>query len=92
MVEKTFMVAPGMADEDVRAALREVVAKDPLILADPEPDIYIESFDSMSIAYTVMIPCKSKDYYDVTYALIENVYASFKEHSIEMGCDMMSMR
>ena len=81
-----------MADENVRAALREAIGKDPRILTDSEPEIRIESFDSMSTAYTVAVPCKSGDYYNVSHALIENVYASFKEHSIEMGSSMMGMR
>ena len=91
-VEQTFNVDPGMADENVRAALREAIGKDPRILTDSEPEIRIESFDSMSTAYTVAVPCKSGDYYNVSHALIENVYASFKEHSIEMGSSMMGMR
>ena len=92
MVEQTFRAAPGMADEEVRAALREAIGKDSRILADPEPDIYIESFDATNTAYSVMVPCKSKNYTDVNYALIENVFAAFKEHAIEMGYDMSSMR
>ena len=90
--EKTFSVDPDMADEDVRAALREAFGKDPRILTDPEPEIRIESFDSMSTSYTVKVPCRSEDYIDVSYALVENVHAAFKEHSIKMGCNMMAMR
>ena len=90
--EHTFSVDPGMADEDVRAALREAIGKDPRILTDPEPEIRIESFDAMSTSYIVKAPCKSEDYIDVSYALVENVHAAFKEHSIKMGCNMMAMR
>ncbi len=81
-----------MADEDVRAALREAIGKDPRILTESEPEIRIDSFDAMSTAYNVKVPCKSEDYNDVSFALTENVYASFKEHSIEMGSGMMGMR
>ena len=91
-VEQTFSVDPDMADEEVRTAIREAIGKDPRILTDPEPEIRIEAFDSMGTSYNVKIPCKSGDYNDVSHALIENVYASFKEHSIEMGSCMMSMR
>ena len=91
-VEKTFCVDPDMADEDVRAALREAIGKDPRILTDPGPEIRIETFDSMGTSYTVKVPCRSGDYIDVSYALVENIYASFKAHSIEMGCSMMGMR
>ena len=88
--EQTFCVDPGMADEDVRAALREAIGKDPRILTDSEPEIRIESFDSTGTSYTVKVSCKSEDYNDVSDALVENVYASFKEHSIEMGyCSSM---
>jgi len=87
-VERTFNVSPGAADEDVRAALLEAIRKDPRILTDPAPVIRIESFSSANVAYNVKVPCQSKDYNDVSYALVENVYASFKEHAIEMGSDM----
>ena len=90
--EQTFAVDPGMADEDVRAAIREAIGKDSRILTEPEPEIRIDSFDSMSTSYNVKVPCKSEDYIGVSYALVENVYASFKEHSIEMGSSMMGMR
>ena len=91
-IEQTFNVAPDTADEDVRAALLEAIGKDPRILKDPEPVIRIDSFDSLNTAYTVKVPCRSKDYYDISYALVENVYASFKEHSIELGSDTSGMR
>ena len=81
-----------MADEDVRAAIREAIGKDSRILTEPEPEIRIDSFDSMSTSYNVKVPCKSEDYIGVSYALVENVYASFMEHSIEMGSSMMGMR
>ena len=87
-VEKTFSVASGAVDEDVRAALREAVGKDSRILADPEPVIRLDSFNAMNVSYSVKTSCGSKDYYDVSYALVENVYASFKEHAIELGSDM----
>jgi len=67
-----------MADEDVRAAIREAIGKDSRILTEPEPEIRIDSFDSMSTSYNVKVPCKSEDYIGVSYALVENVYASFR--------------
>ena len=91
-VERTFNVSPNTADEDVRAALLDAIGKDPRILADPAPVIRLESFSAMNAAYTVKVPCLSKDYNDVSYALVENVYASFKEHAIEMGSDTSGAR
>ena len=90
VVEQSFDVSPTMKDEDVRTALKGAIGKDPRILTDPEPVIRIQSFNSMNVTYTVEVSCQSENYYDVIYTLIENVYASFMEHAIEMGIGMMS--
>ena len=90
-VEQTFTVAAGMADKEVRTAILEAIAKDSRILTDLEPFIHLQSFDAMNAVYIVRVSCKSKDYFDVYYALVENVRASFEEHSIEMGIGSMGM-
>ena len=91
VVEHSFDVSPTIQDEDVRTALKGAIGKDPRILTDPEPVIRIQSFNSMNVTYTVEVSCQSENYYDVIYTLVENVYASFMEHAIEMGIGMMSM-
>lgn len=92
LVEQTFTVAANMPDEKVRKAFREAIGKDSRILVDSEPSIRLQSFDSMNAIYIVSVLCKSEDYYDVYYAVVENVHASFVEHSIEMGSEMLGMR
>ena len=87
-VEKTFTVTADMRDEDVRTALWEAIGKDSRILTDPEPFIHLKSFDSMNTTYVVSVPCRSGDYYEVSYSIVENVRASFEEHAIEMGVEM----
>lgn len=90
-IEQTFSVAADMPDEEVRGALREAVGKDPRFLTDSEPFIHLKSFDSMNATYIVRVPCKSKEYFDVYYALVENVRASFEAHSIETGTETLGM-
>ncbi len=89
LVEQTFTISPGMKDEDVRTAIREAIEKDPRILPDSEPFIHLKSFDAMNAIYIVRVSCKSKDYFGVYYALVENARASFEKHGIEMGFGSM---
>ena len=92
LVELTFTVAASMPDEKVRKAFLEAIGKDPRILTDSDPSIRLQSFDSINATYIVSVPCRSEDYYDVYYTVVENVHASFVEHSIEMGTEMFGMR
>ena len=92
LVKQTFVVAANMPDKNVRKAFREAIGKDPRILADPEPYIRLQSFDSMNATYIVGVSCKSEDYYDVYYTIVENVHASVEKHAIEMGTEMFGIR
>lgn len=90
-VEHTFNIGVSVKDEDIRTAIRGAIGKDSRILPEPEPFIHLESFDAMSATYVVRVPCKNSDYFGVYYTLVENMRASFDEHSIEMGAAMFGM-
>ncbi len=79
------------ATEDVRRAVLAAAAKDERILSEPAPMAAISSFGSSSVEYTVRVWCKSEDYWDVLFALNENIRESFAEHGVEMSYDHLNV-
>lgn len=51
----------------------------------------ISGFGSSSVEYTVRVWCKSDDYWDVLFALNENIRESFAEYGVEMSYDHLNV-
>lgn len=79
------------ATEDVRRAVLAASAKDERILTEPAPMAAISGFGSSSVEYTVRVWCKSEDYWDVLFALNENIRESFAEYGVEMSYDHLNV-
>ncbi len=79
------------ATEDVRKAVLAAAAKDERVLREPEPFAAISSFGSSSVEYTVRVWCKSEDYWDVLFALNENIRESFAAHGVEMSYEHLNV-
>ncbi|MGM9575667.1 MAG: mechanosensitive ion channel family protein [Oscillospiraceae bacterium] len=79
------------ATEDVRRAVLAAAAKDERILTEPAPMAAISGFGSSSVEYTVRVWCKSDDYWDVLFALNENIRDSFAEYGVEMSYDHLNV-
>lgn len=57
----------------VTKALEKAVAVTPKALQDPAPFVKIVGYNEYSISYTMRVWCKSADYWDVYFGLMENV-------------------
>lgn len=79
------------ATESVRAAALDAAAMDGRILNDPAPFAAIVSYGSSSIEYTVRVWCRTDDYWDVYYALNENLRTCFEKHGVEMCYDHLNV-
>ena len=79
------------ATKDVRRAVLAAAAKDERILTEPAPMAAISGFGSSSVEYTVRVWCKSDDYWDVLFALNENIRESFAEYGVEMSYDHLNV-
>ncbi|MBR7150519.1 MAG: mechanosensitive ion channel family protein [Oscillospiraceae bacterium] len=69
---------------DVRAALLAAVKKTDKVLEDPAPVVYVLSYKESAIEYSVRCWATCEDYWDVHYALMENIREAFKEANVEM--------
>lgn len=79
------------ATEDVRRAVLAAAAKDERILDDPAPFVAISNFGSSSVEYTVRVWCNGADYWDVLFALNENIRECFAEYGVEMSYDHLNV-
>ena len=79
------------ATEDVRAACLDAIGMIDKALSDPPPFAAISSYGSSSIEYTVRTWCKTEDYWDVYFALNENLRTCFEKHGVEMCYDHLNV-
>lgn len=68
----------------VKEALKEAVDRTPSVIYDPEPFVAVSDYKDSSIEYTVRVWTKTETYWDVYFALIEEVKHSFDRNGIEM--------
>lgn len=75
----------------VRGAIEEALAAVPGVLDDPSPVVYLSEYQSSSIEYLARLWTLSGDYWDVYYALLEEVRESFVRHGVEMTYDHLNV-
>lgn len=83
-VDMTFSTSYDDATETVKAAIREAIAMDSRIAADPAPFIVLSQYKDSCIEYIVRVWCKNADYWDVYFGLNENVRECFARHGVQM--------
>lgn len=71
--------------KNVKSALMEVVNADKRILRKPAPFVNVSAYLESSIEYMVAIWVKNSEYWDVNWAVIENVKETFDRNGIKMG-------
>ena len=83
-VDFTFCASYDDSTESVKAAIMEAVSEDSRILSDPEPFVALSAYKDSAIEYVVRVWCNNADYWDVYFALNENVRESFSRNGVKM--------
>ena len=83
-VVRTVTASYDAPTEVVKAACLEAVAATPNVLTEPAPSVYLTDYGSSAIEYSVRCWAETKDYWDVYYALNENLRTAFAAHGVEM--------
>lgn len=73
--------------EDVKRSINESFSKVKGVHADPAPFVGIKEFGNSAIAYDVRCWCDNSDYWNVYYALNEQIKKDFDKNGIEMTYD-----
>ena len=83
-IDASYSASYDAPTDQVKAALREALARFPKILPDPEPEICLTQFGDSAITYVVRAWVDSKDYWSTFYGLQEAVRETFAAHGVEM--------
>ena len=90
-VDMTFSASYDDSTEDVKAAIRDAIARDSRILPNPEPFVRLSAYKDSVIDYVVRVWCKGTDYWNVYFDLNENVRECFAEKGVEMSYNHMNV-
>lgn len=66
----------------VKSVIYDVISKNDLIIAEPEPKVYISSHLDSGVEITVFVWAYHENYYDVLFYMQENVKTAFDENKI----------
>ncbi len=80
--------------DDIQMAknvILDVAKSDSKILRDPEPVVFVNSHEASSISLVAKIWCAGTDYWDVYYAMQENVKIAFDKNGISIPFNQMDV-
>ena len=77
--------------DTVKAACYQALEETADILEDPAPTVYLTEYGASSIEYTVFCWATPERYWDVFYALGENLRSAFDAHGVEMTYDHLNV-
>lgn len=81
-VEISVGVSYDCKAEDVRASVKKAIARTDKILDNEPTLIAMSAFEDSSIKYIIRVWCKTADYWNVYFALTENIKDCFDEDGI----------
>lgn len=71
--------------ERVKQSLLSSVGRTAGVLDDPAPFARVSQYKDSAIEYTVRVWCKTEDYWNVYYDLLEEIKAGFEQDGVEMN-------
>lgn len=83
-VDLLFAASYDAPAEQVKSAILEVARSHPKTLKEPEPFARVNAYQDSAIEYAMRVWCRTEDYWDVYYDMLEQVKASFDRQGIEM--------
>ncbi len=90
-VDLTFSTAYDCDIEKVKSILMGVVASHDKVLKDPQPFARLTKHGDSALEYTVRAWCKSSDYWDVHFDLMETVKKEFDANDISIPYPQMDV-
>lgn len=83
-VDLTYSISYDSSIEQAKNILAELCAKNALAFQDPAPAIAVSAHGDRAVMIDVKIWCKKEDYWDVTFAMNEQVKMAFDEAGISI--------
>ena len=84
-IEYRIPLAKASDVEKARKTIIEVLERDPLVLAEPEPEVFIESLGERGVEINVRIWAPSQKWHTVRTRAIEEIRKALEEAGIEVA-------
>ena len=90
-VDWKFGIAYGDSAEKAKEVIRGLCDADERILKDPEVFIGISELGDSSVNFAVRAWVEAKDYWDVFFAMNENIYKTFEKEGLNIPYPQMDV-
>jgi len=86
-------IGMGYGDDVVKAkeVLMNIMKSDSRVVQDPAPFVAVESLGDSSVNFTVRAWGKQEDYWDIYFAINENVYTEFSKKGLNIPFPQMDV-
>lgn len=90
-VELKVTASYDAPSQTVKDTIHKLVDADERVLNDPAPFVRVSNYGSSSIEYTIRVWCRSGDYWDIYFDLMDNMKPAFDAAGIEMTYDHLNV-
>ena len=90
-LEIHFSVSYKADVDKVKKVLKEVIDKEEYVLKDEEIFIRMTKHDDSAIIYTTRVWCKTEDYWNLKFDMLEDVKRAFDKNGIEIPYPQMDV-
>lgn len=90
-VDLTFSVGYGDDIAKAKAVILETAMALPQVLHEPAPSVFVNAQCSSSIELIAKLWCKTEDYWDIYYAMQENVKLAFDKNGVNIPFDQLDV-
>ncbi len=90
-LDVNYPVSYGADMDQVFSVLRELAENNPAILRDPAPEVHLDAYGDSSCTYLLRVWCKSGNYWEVYYYLMEEGKRTLDKAGIEIPFPQMDV-
>ena len=90
-VELKVTASYDAPSQTVKDTIHKLIDADERVLNDPAPFVRVSNYGSSSIEYTIRVWCRSGDYWDIYFDLMDNMKPAFDAAGIEMTYDHLNV-
>ena len=90
-VDLEFNTAYDCDIEKVKKIITEVLESHPKALKNPEIYVRLSAHNESALTYTARVWCKTEDYWDVNFDVIESVKKAFDENHIQIPYNQLDV-
>ena len=90
-VDFLFSISYSDNIEKAKAVIKEVALSNEYVLKDPLPEVYVKSHEASAISLTARVWCKVDKYWDVYFAMQENVKIALDKNNISIPYNQLDV-